>query len=172
MKAKLVLMCGLPGSGKSTLARQLASNVPAIRLCTDEWQAALNISHSDETFHDLLEDQLWSFAKDLIGLDQSVIFEKGLWRRSERDKKRREARELGVDIELHYFDVPVYELTRRLEIRNAQAGANDCPVTKEEIEAYSNIFQAPDEVELALFASSVVHRHVDSELGIVIGVVN
>jgi predicted kinase len=87
-----------------------------------------------------------------------VIFEKGLWRRSERDEKRREARELGIDIELHYFDVPVYELARRLGIRNAEAGINDCPVTREEMQEYAKNFQSPDEDELTLFASSVVHR--------------
>jgi predicted kinase len=165
MNAKLVLMCGLPGSGKTTLARKLASKLPAIRLCTDEWQAALKVSHSDEAFHDLLEDQLWAFGKDLIRLGQTVIFEKGLWRRSERDEKRREARELGIDIDLHYFDVPVNELARRLEIRNAEAGTNECPVTREQIEDYSKSFQPPDEAELALFARSVVHRYAEPERG-------
>ena len=55
-------------------------------------------------FHDLLEDQLWAHAQDLIRHGQSIIFEKGLWLRCERDEKRREAQELGVDIELYDFD--------------------------------------------------------------------
>jgi predicted kinase len=88
MKPKLVLMCGLPGSGKTTLGRKLAVEIPAIRLCTDEWQVALKVSHSDEAFHDLLEDQLWVLGQELIKLGQSVIFEKGLWRRNERDEKK------------------------------------------------------------------------------------
>lgn len=152
-------MCGLPGSGKTTLARRLAEEIPAIRLCTDDWHAALKVSFSDEVFHDLLEDQLWTFAQDLIRQGQNVIFEKGLWLRSERDKKRREARELGVDIELHYFDVPVDELASRLERRNAEGAPQAFPVAREEIEEYFTAFEPPDEAELALFAVALVHRN-------------
>ena len=156
-------MCGLPGSGKTTLARRLADEIPAIRLCTDEWQAALKIELKEgdpysEAFHDLLEAQLWVHAQDLIRHGQSIIFEKGLWLRSERDEKRREARELGVDIELHYFDVPVDELVSRLERRNAEGTPNAFPVAREEIEEYFTSFEPPDEAELALFAVALVHR--------------
>lgn len=160
-------MCGLPGSGKTTLARQLATEIPAIRLCTDDWQAALKIGlkerdASSEEFHDLLEDQLWAFGKELIRFGQSIIFEKGLWRRSERDEKRREARELGVDIELHYLDVTLDALTRRLQVRNGENKPNVFNITSEQIREYfTEHFQPPDEAELALFAKAVVHRYSD-----------
>jgi predicted kinase len=36
-------MCGLPGSGKTTLGKRLAVEVPAVRLCPDEWMAALGV---------------------------------------------------------------------------------------------------------------------------------
>lgn len=90
---------------------------------------------------------------------QSGIFEQGLWRRDERDEKRREARQLGVDIELHYFDVPIDELVRRLERRDAERNLNACPVSRDEIEDYFRTFQPPGEGELSLFAWSIVHRH-------------
>ena len=156
-------MCGLPGSGKTTLARRLADEIPAIRLCTDEWQAALTIElkegdYFSEAFHDLLEAQLWVHAQDLIRHGQSIIFEKGLWLRSERDEKRREARELGADIELHYFDVPIDELVRRLEKRNAEGNQNVFRISRSEIEEYFRVFEPPDEAELASFPASIVHR--------------
>jgi predicted kinase len=95
-------------------------------------------------------------------MDKSVIFENGLWRRDYRDEKRREAREFGVDIELHYFDVPVEELVRRLEIRNAERNLNACPVSRDEIEDYFGSVQPPDDAELGPFAGSIVHRHLES----------
>lgn len=156
-------MCGLPGSGKTTLARRLADEVPAIRLCTDEWHAALGVDLKEgdrdtEAFHDLLEAQLWAHAQDLIRHGQTIIFEKGLWLRSERDEKRREARDLGVGIELHYFDVPLDELTRRLEKRNSEGNPNVFVISREQIKDAFETFEPPDEAELALFPVSIVHR--------------
>lgn len=89
---------------------------------------------------------------------QSVIFEKGLWRRSERDDKRREAEALEVEIEFHYFDIPVEELIRRLEVRNKENRVNAFPVDKELIQEYvTKYFQPPDVDELNLFVGSTVH---------------
>jgi predicted kinase len=110
-----------------------------------------------EAFHGLIETQLWTHAQVLIRHGQNVIFEKGLWLRSERDEKRREARELEADIELHYFDVPVDELARRLEKRNADGSPNVFAISREQVAEYFEIFEPPDEAELALFPVSIVH---------------
>ncbi|MFE3451914.1 AAA family ATPase [Nonomuraea sp. NPDC059194] len=142
---RLILLCGLPGAGKTTLARRLAADLPAVRLCPDEWLAALGLDLFDETTRDLLERQLWRHARELLSLGGSVILEYGFWGRSERDDKRQAARELGVGVELHYLDVPFEELCRRVEARTG------IPITRELMAHYATLFQAPDAEELALF---------------------
>jgi len=65
---------------------------------------------------------------------------------------------LGVDIELHYFDVPLDELVRRLEKRNSEGDPNAFRISRAEMEEYFKLFEPPDEAELALLPVSVVHR--------------
>ena len=91
---RLVLMCGLPGAGKTTLARQLEAELPAVRLCPDEWMASMGIDLRDEAARDGLEVMFWRLAQDLLRLGQSVILESGFWLRSDRDEKRLGARRL------------------------------------------------------------------------------
>lgn len=149
--ARLILICGLPGSGKTTLAKQLASEVPAVRFCPDEWKHDLGIDYYDEQSRVRLEERLWRLGQELLGLGQSVIFENGFWAREERDELRLAARTLGVAVELHYLELPVDELWRRLEIRNEEARRGTAPIEREDLERWARQFEAPDAVELARF---------------------
>jgi predicted kinase len=151
MTARLIVICGLPGSGKTTLAKQLAPDVPAVRLCPDEWKHDLGIDYYDEPRRVLLENRLWRLGQELLALGQSVILENGFWSREERDELRLGARSLGVAVELHYLETPVDELWRRLEIRNEEAKPGSAPIKREDLETWSRQFEAPDAVELALF---------------------
>src|SRR6185437_6585537 len=83
---RLVLVCGLPGAGKTTLARRLEVALPAVRLCPDEWLAALNIDLRDEATRDRLEREFWRLAQRMLALGQSVILESGFWQRADRDE--------------------------------------------------------------------------------------
>jgi predicted kinase len=150
-RARLVLICGLPGSGKTTLARQLAQEVPAARLCPDEWKHDLGIDYYDEEARVRLEDRLWRLAQELLTLGQSVIMENGFWAREERDDLRLAGRALGVTIELHYLDAPVEELWRRLELRNCELTPGAVPIKRSDLEKWAAQFEAPDAAELALF---------------------
>lgn len=150
-EARLILLCGLPGSGKTTLARRLAQEVPAVRLCPDEWMADLGIDLFDERTRGRLERRFWSHAQDLLRLGQAVILEFGFWERAERDEKRLAARALGVPVELHHLDVPTDELRRRVEARNGAGERSAARITRTMLEEYANAFEAPTEQELALF---------------------
>ncbi|SEH02831.1 Predicted kinase [Nonomuraea solani] len=146
---RLILLCGLPGSGKTTLARRLATDLPAVRLCPDEWLTNLGIHLYDEKARDLLERQLWRHAQDLLRLGQTVILEYGFWARSERDELRLAARALGAAVELRYLEAPVEELWRRLRDRNGTPGT--APISRDSLERWVPLFEAPDEAELALY---------------------
>src|SRR6266508_1426905 len=152
---RLVLICGLPASGKSTLARQLAHEIPAIRLDKDHWTTRLGRDVWDDEFRVLLEAQLWVLSQELLAQGQSVILEWGHWARVERDKKRLGARALGVGVELHYLDASLEELIERAERRNASGEWTAPPMTRAHFEEWATVFQPPDEEEILLFDKPV-----------------
>jgi len=150
-KARLILTCGLPGAGKTTLARQLAADRSAVRLTKDEWMWALGSSPWDAPTQEKVEHELWQLAQEILRLGLSVVLDFGLWARVERDEMRSAARKLGVGVELHYLDVPVEELWRRVEPWNSEPPWASEPILRSHLDEWSHTFQAPDAAELALF---------------------
>ncbi len=57
---------GLPGAGKTSLARRLADEIPAVRLCEDEWMIHLGLDLFDEAARDRLEELFWQLAQSLL----------------------------------------------------------------------------------------------------------
>jgi predicted kinase len=150
-EARLLLTCGLPGSGKTERARQLAATRSAVRLTKDEWLWALGSTPWDEPTQEKVERELWRLAQEILRLGVSVVLDFGLWARSERDEMRAVARHLGAGVELHYLDVPVDELWRRIAARNNQPPWDRFPIRRADLDEWSGVFRAPDAAELALF---------------------
>jgi predicted kinase len=149
--ARLMLTCGLPGAGKTTLATHLAADRGAVRLTSDEWLWALGSTPWDTPTHEKMERQLWQLAQQILRLGLSVVLDFGLWSRAERDEMRSVARGLGVGVELHYLDVPVDELWRRIEARNSRPPWDAHPIQRTDLDEWLGLFEAPDAAERALF---------------------
>jgi predicted kinase len=150
-QARLMLTCGLPGAGKTTLARQLAADRDAVRLTQDEWLWALGTTPWDEPTREKLDQQLGRLAQEILRLGVSVVLDFGLWARVERDELRSAARHLGVRVELHYLDVTIDELWRRIDARNAEPPWDSYPISRAHLDEWTDLFQAPDAEEMALF---------------------
>ncbi len=148
-QVRLILLCGLPGSGKTTLARKLAEDLPAVRLCPDEWMADLGVDLFDVPFRARMEAALRRHAHALLARGLTVVLENGFWSRAEREELLREGRALGARVELRFLDVPLDELVRRLEARAEEPGT--ALITRSLLEDCAPLFEAPDAAELALF---------------------
>jgi predicted kinase len=86
---RLILLCGLPGSGKTTVAKRLADEVPAVRLCPDDWLAAMRFDLHAEHPREQLEIVFWEHAQQLLRLGVSVILESGFWTLSATLRRQR-----------------------------------------------------------------------------------
>jgi predicted kinase len=95
--------------------------------------------------------ELWQLAQEILRLGLSVVLDFGLSARSERDHMRSVARGLGVGVELHFLDVPVDELWRRIEVRNSEPPWDSEPIRRAHLDEWAAAFQVPDAAELALF---------------------
>src|SRR5579872_2914462 len=100
----LILICGLPGAGKTTLAKKLEQEIPALRLCPDEWIIDIYGPDIDratlDAARDPVEAALWKLAERALILGLNVIVEYGFWAREERESFRARAETVGAMVEL------------------------------------------------------------------------
>ena len=144
----LHLICGLPCSGKTTLGKRLEQELPALRLCPDEWMYRIVSDGYDQKRRDAVEAEQWNVAARALALGVNVILENGFWERSERDQYRARAKAIGMQTKLHYLEVPMEELKRRLAKRNAAMPPDTFHVSEADLVKWAARFDVPTEEEL------------------------
>jgi len=104
--------------------------------------------------HTAVESVMWDHAARVLQLGVDVILDFGFWGKNERESFRQRAHALGAGFKIHYMDVPVKELLKRMDKRNKIARGNKDKhaeifiLTKEDMESYIKLFQPPDPEEL------------------------
>ena len=118
---------GYMGSGKTSYGQNLACQLPALLLSSDEWMVKLYGQDAvEEVFRPGLlrvKALMRAQAERVLMLGVSVILDDGFWTRASRDELRGWATGLHLPLTLVSFAVPELEALRRIEIRNHQPGA-------------------------------------------------
>ncbi|MEO7364206.1 MAG: ATP-binding protein [Candidatus Saccharimonadales bacterium] len=163
-RPRLALFCGIPGSGKTTLAKRLESNGEGIRICTDDWQADLEVKSGPmyDDFHERLQKRLYKLSIELLQSGQDVILEDGLWMEQERAEKLADAKRCGATVALHFFDLSFNETLHRLEARNTEQPHGMVAMNKDDLQVCWDLFQKPNAEELSEFDE--VYIYTDSTL--------
>lgn len=157
-RPRLVVVCGLPGSGKTCRAKEIKQNLHAVRFCADEWMDAMGINLWEAEARQRIEELQWRIARQILSAGGIVVIEWGTWARSERDVLRTGARRLGAAVELHFLDAPVDVLFDRIRRRNIETP----PITFDDVQRWSQVFERPSSEEMALFDAPSEQQHLDT----------
>jgi predicted kinase len=144
----LHLVCGLPGSGKTTLAKRLEFELPALRLSADEWTTRL-VGNMFDAEKDAIAKAIQSeIAVQSLRLGINVVVEGGFWYRAEREAMRSAANKVGGGTVVHFLDVPLPELIRRVRRRNKDLPANTYRISEAQLALWFTWFERPTAEEL------------------------
>lgn len=140
-------MCGLVAAGKTSLARRLASELPGVRLSRDEWMLRLfGGRYDDPAYVERLgpcTELLWELAVDIVRSGANVVLDWNFWSGERRAEALRRAQDAGVEVVLHWLDVPVEEVIRRAGRRLADRPADAHEIDEEAVRHFASIFEPP-----------------------------
>ena len=120
---KVILTCGKICSGKSYYAKQLKKELNAVIISPDEATYDL-LNNEQGEFYDTFSKRLSKYLTKKVGeiaqAGATVIFERGLWSKKERQEVREYYKNLGIECEIHYIFVDDEIWQQNIKERNKQ----------------------------------------------------
>jgi predicted kinase len=148
--ATLHVLCGLPGSGKSTFAQGLIQERSAIRFANDDWMLALFGRNPPESEFRVvfakIEMLQWRLAADLLRRGLDVIWDYGVWSRSDRLDLYRRCSETGAAFVLYEIVCDFETAVRRVTERGSSEEPN-LLINRSAMEQFRTRFEAPSSTE-------------------------
>src|SRR4051794_34490909 len=144
----LFLTVGLPGTGKTTEARRIEVEEKALRLTKDDWVKALYGPANPPSASDVIEGRLIEIGLRALELGINVVIDYGLWGRDERSALRQAADDLGVAVDMRYFELAPAEQRQRLDRRQADEAHTTWRMSDEELVEWAGIISVPTPGEL------------------------
>ena len=155
---RLHFLCGSTGAGKTTYGRRLAEEIGGILFSVDSWMSDLFWMDApqpmDSTWAiDRIErcrTTIWRTAVEVASRGTPCLLEIGFTVRGVRAKYAALAAEAGLDVRLHFLDVPAAERWRRVEVRNREAGGQlGFAVTRAMFDFVEDMWEPPTAEEMA-----------------------
>jgi predicted kinase len=151
------IICGSTGAGKSTYAKRLANDIGGVHFAIDEWMVALFWKDSPDPIEfewamervNRCEEQIAATAIQCLTRGIPAILDLGFTKATHRQKFADIAASAGVNISLHYLEVPADVRWARVEQRNTQKGETfSLEVNRDMFNFVENMWEAPDEDEM------------------------
>jgi predicted kinase len=114
-----------------------------LRLEADDWTLRIVGPAFDDAKHEIVKSIQLEIALRTVQLGIHVVLEGGMWFRAERDAIRTMAAKAGCRIQLHFLDVPLQELQRRLAARNATKSVGTYRISDSQLALWATWFEPP-----------------------------
>ncbi|WED25469.1 ATP-binding protein [Vibrio sp. DW001] len=156
-KSSMHIIFGPIGAGKSTFAQQLAKQHNAMIFSIDEWFKTLYFDDMNGmpdlswTFERVArcEHQIWSVAKQSIGLGHNVIFDLGLLKIADRERINTLCEEMNVEKHFYFLTTDLATRQSRVTKRNTETGGTfSFSVSPKMFEVANGMFEEPNDAEL------------------------